>query len=216
MPAIMKGRVSDTDWELFCEQVNEQLNRPQKYSVVMGALVLLLLLSMMSMFALLIQQIVQIQSDYSSMTVQSDSFVAGFFKFFIITVGLIILIFLLNMGMAASYNAAFYNIKRLCEEESKKEAFVSYHLRDDVIVVGDGMDSSFRQTFRNVFIEVSMSDTFIHGTGNSPNNTPEAVNPTTASQQRTPAQRLQVLEKMKNFLSPQEYDDKRTAILAAV
>jgi Ca2+/Na+ antiporter len=156
---------------------------------------------------------------------------AGIFMLFLIPVGLMIGILIFSLRTAATYNDAFQKIQQVCEDASKKQALVSYHLRNDVIVGGYSMNSSFRNrhTYRNVYIEVSISDTSIPGTSNNTYTTTTAACTTTASpyvsnvsnyggssQQQTPAQRLHALETIKHLLTRQEYDDKRAAILAAV
>lgn len=111
---------------------------------------------------------------------------------------------------------AYKGIRDVCAEASQKQSSVSYHFRDDVVIGSD-------TTYRNVYIEVSISDqpvdqqnTYAIGypiatTAATP--FPYVSNNTTGD---APAARLQKLENMKHLLSTQEYDDKRAEILMSV
>ncbi|KAG7354470.1 hypothetical protein IV203_003826 [Nitzschia inconspicua] len=210
MPAIMKGRVSDTEWKLFCDQINDllqPLNQLQRYFLFLGSLVVVGFLVVMLI---------------SVLTFGQFRFRGVSFSLFIIPLCLMVGMVIFLCHVNTKYNDCCKKIQAVCEETSRKQPLVSYHLRNDYIVrANDSRSSSSRHTDRIVYIEVSISDTPIHETNHAayltsswPYNFGESND--VSSLQQTPQMRLQELEKIKHVLTTVEYDDKRAEILAAV
>ena len=118
---------------------------------------------------------------------------------------------------------AYKGIRDVCAEASQKQSSVSYHFRDDVVIGAFSGTNSSDTTYRNVYIEVSISDQPVdqphsYATGYPSATTAAAPFPYISSNTtgEAPAARLQKLENMKHLLSTQEYDDKRAEILMSV
>jgi hypothetical protein len=234
MPAIMNGKVPQSDWTAFCEQVENELQPLSNMQ-----------LSFQTLFGFfLVGCIVVAISMIVSFSLESASGVI--FVLFLVPFAFAISLFVFSICMASKVGTVFDNIQKICAETSKKSRIVSYHLRNDVIVGGYDMNTNTRHTYRNVYIEVSISDQHFNNNyasnyaSNYPSNdvataTAAAIPVTTlgyysppasnssyslyvssAVEMGTPEHRLNELEKIKHLLTPKEYETKRAEILSAV
>ena len=118
---------------------------------------------------------------------------------------------------------AYDGIHDVCVEASKKQSLVSYHFRNDVVTGGYSSTTSSQTTYRNVYIEVSISDQPVCQQSSNAAGYPTVTAADTPSPSisndttgEAPEMRLKKLNNMKHLLSTQEYEDNRARILAAV
>lgn len=224
MPAIMKGRVAESEWKFFCEQVDEHLqglkNIKKCFYIYVGIVVAGFLLTMVGIV----------------LSFQMSPFGSTAFVLFLIPLGLMIGLIIFACFLAKTANSTYEEVQRVCEEASKKQTLVSYHLRKDVVISGSGDHSN---THRNSYIEISISDTPIHQgttttnayatpgsssayttmTAPSPYSSSAAspyVSNYASSSATSTESRLRDLENIKHLLTSEEYRDKRADILATV
>lgn len=109
-------------------------------------------------------------------------------------------------------------MNRVCEDTSRLHPGLSFHSRKDTQLYGSGRRLRARMYY---YLEVSVATS----TSNGPSApislayTPETLAVGLAvpgSQNKTPAQRMEELDTMRQFLSQEEYDRKKAEIVASV
>jgi len=219
MPAILRasGGVHEMEWRAFCDQVStklEPLNKLQRKFQIFIGLFVVAFIAVMITFAIVVPKSIMSSDMTSEVGFGGPQYLV--FVLFLVP-------FLLMMGMigvrccvSKITQETFKSIHEVCVEASKKNPLVSYHFRNDLIVTGYSPATQTHNTSRNVYIEVCIRDQTVN---HSPTTYLTAGYPTVASHTlgtNTPAERLEKLEKMKHLLSNQEYEAKRSDILAAV
>eukprot|EP00539_Tryblionella_compressa_P006074 CAMPEP_0178756372 /NCGR_PEP_ID=MMETSP0744-20121128/13239_1 /TAXON_ID=913974 /ORGANISM="Nitzschia punctata, Strain CCMP561" /LENGTH=241 /DNA_ID=CAMNT_0020410509 /DNA_START=81 /DNA_END=806 /DNA_ORIENTATION=- len=241
MPAIMNGRVDRTEWNAFCDQIEEHLQPLNRLVNAYKIGMIVVVLAFFAVFIGIIATFTSMGSDPGS----SDPG-ASIFVIFLIPFVLMIGMFGFSFLRMKRINDVFQKIQHVCDEASKKHSLVSYHLRTETVVGMRHSGSSGRHVYRNYYIEVSISDQPVHygntSNNNSNNNaiyatsavatpmatatayptttdtsyTPYVSNESTSQSKGSAESRLQELEKLKHLLTPTEYDNKRAEILSDV
>lgn len=147
IPAIMRGRVAESDWKQFCDKVDEHLqeisNARQRACIH---------------FFIVFAWVLCLVGYGLSMVIDFGFPGAPIIMFSITFFGTIIAVFFLQHTKSKEKSSC-EKIRRVCEEESKKQSLVSYHFREDEIVTRDSDGDS--ETTWKYSIDVSISDTEI-------------------------------------------------------
>jgi hypothetical protein len=234
MPAIMNGRVSEYEWEHFCEQVDNLI-------VPLNKLQYLLLAGTIAVFVAFFVVLLLSFSSFSSATVDNDSSpTVNMYVFFLIPFGFMMGMLGLSCYVSSKSRRVLDQVRQLCEATSRNNHKVSLHLRDDRLVVGRGYydsGSNYYRTYHNIYIEASLSDINVvpmvpttavvashpedleagHATLND---VPLAHATTLASEdgynKRSEQQRMVRLNRIRHLLTEEEYEKKRNEILANI
>lgn len=240
MPAIMNGRMSEHQWESFCNQVDTLI-------VPLNKLRYLLLAGTIGVFVTFV--LVMILSFSSFRSYSSASFDDGstsppnIFVYLLIPLALMFGLIGLFCYVSSVAGRAFDKVRLLCEATSRDNRKVSLHLRDDRLVVGgsySGSESSYR-AYHDIYIEASLSDInvvpiiasapYVSRVGDLPMHDLEANVPVAHATEVPPddaensgsgnnkssvESRIEKLERVKHLLTTQEYEEKRDEILADI
>lgn len=215
MPAILRvGRVQETEWKVFCDAINEKLkplNRLRRMSQIATVCFCISFVAVMTIFGVTFT---------SSMNKSEKNY---YYLLFIVPLLMILGLVGWSVYVSKKTQEAYKGIRDVCAEASQKQSSVSYHFRDDVVIGAFSGTNSSSTTYRNVYIEVSISDQPVdqphsYATGYPSATTAATPFPYISSNTtgEAPAARLQKLENMKHLLSTQEYEDKRAEILMSV
>jgi hypothetical protein len=218
MPAVLRssGGVNEVEWKSFCDQVNARLdtfNKARQFSSqITSALCGVAILACVGIVAVMITN-----DPYDPYTIiyyddgTSASASSGFENvalFFIIPAVLFVGACCVSCSTSNQSLKAYKDVHDICVEASKRNSNVSYHFRNTVAVQATAEGTHDR----NIYIEVIFRDQ-MSVMQESPSNSYPTVS---VAVLMTPEARLQQLEDMKHLLSAQEYDDKRSSILASV
>jgi hypothetical protein len=213
MPAVLRssGGVHEVEWKSFCDQVNTRLDPLNKLQRMLQIYSALLFIAFIAVMAVMIISFTSINDSFDSTANNGISFSSGPIKSIVIP---FLILFSLSAGMTGlicyiskQSQEAYKGVHDICVEASKRNRNVSYHFRNIVVVSGYSPGTMTHTHDRNIYIEVIFGDQMIV--------VQEPIYPTSVAV-LTPATRLQQLEDMKHLLSAQEYDDKRSIILAAM
>jgi hypothetical protein len=234
-PAIMNGRMSEHEWELFCDQVDQHI-------VPLNKLRYLLMGGIFAVFAAFILVMTILMNDFDNSSSSNSPFV-----FFLIPLGLMIGLVVLSCYVSSVARVALDKVRQVCEAASRDNPKVSLHLRDDRLVVGGyyAGSGSYYRTYHNIYIEASLSEINVvpivtsgqrsrvdvvpitdleagyPDSASSCTNIPLAhathMRSTNESNINTSVeQRMEKLHGIKHLLSTQEYEEKRDEILAGI
>ena len=238
-PAMLSNSmISEHEWNMFCDQVDssiQPLNR-LRY-ILLGGMSIVFVTFVVVMIAFVASMTSSFNSNCMGFSDCGGSSGPSPAIFFTIPLVVMVLMIGLSCYVQNGTREGLLKIQNLCEEQSAKYDKLSFHLRDDRIVVGGGAGyyngSSYGggyRTYHNVYIEISMANIPVHATvtmtqaqasiptvsatpvvsSNSPFPDPELGTTTTQSVQG----RLEELEKVRHFLTHEEYNTKRKEILA--
>jgi hypothetical protein len=186
----------DADWTAFCDEINEKIKPVNRLQPILRLFTVFNLIGVVAVvvFSLLFQR-----STFNRDPLEAGPLNSGLWvPVFIAYQGLMSIVMVsLLVYIHKQKQKAYKVIREVCEETSKKLSLVSFDLKD-VAFFGGYSDKNGTITYRNYYIEVTVSDEPNHTTGG------------------TFVGRLQELENIKHLLSTQEYDDKRAEILATV
>ena len=243
MPAIMAGRMSEYEWDLFCDQVDTILAPLNKLRCILGAGTAA---TFIGFILVMVVSIMNAQSSFNSNSFDDSG--PSPFVFFLVPLGLMVGLIALSCWASMKARGAFSEIVQVCEKTSRSNPKVSLHLRDDRIVAGgyySGTGSGYR-TYHNVYIVASLADINVVSVGSDANrvapsltrdleagspdpyiaqNIPvaEVIEPTiTDSAEEDDAvslsvkKRMKKLNKIKALLTTEEYERKRDEILADI
>jgi hypothetical protein len=214
MPAVLRssGGVNEVEWKSFCDQVNARLdtfNKARQFSIqITSALCGVAILACVGIVAVMITN-----DPYDPYTMNygdtsASSGVENVALFFIIPAVLFVGASCVSCNTSNQSLEAYKDVHDICVEASKRNSNVSYHFRNTVAVQATAEGTHDR----NIYIEVIFRDQ-MSVMQESPSNSYPTVS---VAVLMTPEARLQQLEDMKHLLSAQEYDDKRSSILASV
>ena len=155
MPAILRGgRVHEIEWRTFCDEINEKLeplNRLQRTHHCHG-LLFYRFRSRHDHISLTFTSSMNNSDPYNSDGPKSQMLYFLSFRFWWC------LAWLGYRRVSKKIQGAYDGIHDVCVEASKKQSLVSYHFRNDVVTGGYSSTTSSQTTYRNVYIEVSISD----------------------------------------------------------
>lgn len=159
MPAIMNGRMSEQEWDLFCIQVDKHIVPLNKlrYLLIGGIVVLFA-----GFIVVMIVAVSRIPSyvNHSMNDFDDSSWSTNPFTLFLIPLGLMMGFIILTCYFSCVASRAFNKVRQVCEATSRDNSQVSFHLRDDRLVVGGNYtgSGSYNRTYHNTYIEASLSD----------------------------------------------------------
>mmetsp|Transcript_43919 Transcript_43919/g.92426 ORF Transcript_43919/g.92426 Transcript_43919/m.92426 type:complete len:255 (+) Transcript_43919:190-954(+) len=228
MPAVLSGRMLDSEWKSFCDKMDEALEPASKGKRTMtiglrstGAIGILLILSGFITFGMLATRSVNSFGESTSPFFGSIIFVSGMA---VLSLGSMSFI---CYGRSEA-NKAKNGIRRVCEETSARHRGISFHVRDDVQFLGYSRNGHANVRNTN-YVEVSVSNNANittplaqgYASPSAPlypmDMDPEvAVVAASAVAQKSPAERLKELDQMKHLLTNYEYEQKRAEILSDV
>jgi len=208
IPVILRDHINLEDWTDFCD----------KYDVISRSMTKIFTTLVCGMFSAFLVGVITI--GVSTSITSPASFPIG------VPIGVIIIIVSMVSLLVYAYkqnSRAMQEIADLCEEASKKQPSLTFHVRTSVTHgfhhVGDGnhgSSSSVRYHIEVFFVDpitpVSVE------TRPSTNYEPEIVYATASVDDivLTPAERLIALENLKPYLTEKEYVQKREDIIAVV
>ena len=200
MPAVMDGHFTSHQWTTFCEEIDEALtpvNKAARCSRIFNWIAIAAFLGcFLSTFAVI------------GGVMTGAAFIAAF------------AINIVGSLTTKSYTnsrrqEAIAEMNRVCEDTSRLHPGLSFHPRKDTQLHGSGRRLRARMYY---YIEVSVATSTSNSS--SPPVALATYTPETfaiaGSQTKTPAQRMEELETMRQFLSQEEYDRKKAEIVASV
>jgi hypothetical protein len=210
MPADLRslGGVHDVEWKSFCDLVNkrlEPLNKLQRIFQICSALVFVGFAAFMAVVTVRITSSVWNDDSFADdggigVSVSSD--IKNILLLMLIPLALTVGMIGVSCYISKESQKVYKGINDICVDASARNRNVSYHFRNIIERTGYSPASQTDTHDRKIFIEVVFSSD-------------QEMNVVQATSM-TPETRLQKLEEMKHLLSAQEYDDKRSSILAAV
>ena len=210
MPADLRslGGVHDIEWKSFCDLVNKRLdplNKLQRIFQIYNVLVFIGYAAFMAIVTVRITSSVWNDDSFADdggigMSVSSD--MKNIALLFLLPLTLTVGMMGISCYISKESQKVYKGINDICVDASTRNRNVSYHFRNVIERTGYSPGSQTDTHDRKIFIEVVYSS----------DQTMNVVQATLM----TPETRLQQLEDMKHLLSAQEYDDKRSSILAAV
>ena len=213
MPAVMDGHFTSHQWTTFCEEIDEALTPVNKAARCLRIFNLIALAAFLGCFLSVFAAIGGVMTGgASSNTGFPNAVFAAFIAAFSIN--------LVGSCVTISYSnsrrqEAIAEMNRVCEETSRLHPGLSFHSRKDTQLHGSGRRLRARMYY---YIEVSVA-TSTNNSSSVPvalaTYTPETF-AIAGSQTKTPAQRMEELETMRQFLSQEEYDRKKAEIVASV
>lgn len=149
MPVILTGRISESEWITFCDQVDKIVLPLNEYRKLLYIGFIALPLSFIVSVAVSIISFGFTASSSSSMSPQPLLAIASPMLIFLLP--MFIMIAVIGSLLYASHQTqkAFVDVKQVCESISNRYEMLSFHLRDDKTVVGGREYSSTNQTFQN-------------------------------------------------------------------
>jgi len=210
MPADLRslGGVHDLEWKSFCDLVNkrlEPLNKLQRIFQICSGLVFVGFAAFMAVVTVRITLSVWNDDSFADdggigVSVSSD--IKNILLLMIIPLALTVGMIGVSCYISKESQKVYKGINDICVDASARNRNVSYHFRNIIERTGHSPASQTDTHDRKIFIEVVFSSD-------------QEMNVVQATSM-TPETRLQKLEEMKHLQSAQEYDDKRSSILAAV
>lgn len=247
MPAILSGSMSEYDWNQFCDKAETFIRPLNKLRwIFVGGTVAIFISFIVVMIATITSfndsfNAFESCSGFDDCTSSSSPNPAVLFS---IPAALMVVMIGLSCYVSNATRQGFLKIKALCEEESRKHDKLSFHLRDDRIVMGgpsyysgDGYHGGYR-TYHNVYIEIVMAHMTVVQTTATPAYASAVVvadpeigagypssnvyaspsAPPQSAVASTSSQsiqnRLEQLDNAKHLLTTKEYDAKRAEIMA--
>jgi hypothetical protein len=200
MPADLRslGGVHDIEWKSFCDLVNKRLEPINKLQRIFQICSVLVFIGYAVFMAAVIVRITS--SVWNDDVFADDGGIDGIsvssdFKnialLFLLPLALTVGMIGISCYISKESQKVYKGINDICVDASTRNRNVSYHFRNVI-----------ERTGHKIFIEVVY-------------NSDQTMNVVQATSM-TPETRLRQLEDMKHLLSAQEYDDKRSSILASM
>ena len=225
MPAVLDGRMTSHQWKTFCDDIDVSLEPVNKAARCTRIFSFITLEAFLCAFLFMFATIGGVMTGGAPSNNMSSLFITFIAAFAIIIVGSCVT----RSYTTSRREEAIAEMNRVCEDTSRLHPGLSFHSRKDTQLYGNGRRLRARIYY---YLEVSVATS----TGVSPSAialayTPEtSVSPSapialaytpeslavTGSQDKTPAQRMEELETLRQFLSQEEYDRKKAEIMASV
>lgn len=244
MPAILEGRLSSSQWNKFCDDLDTALKPAAKMrKIMLGGMIVLPILFIVFGAASFITFVIQSQNSFDDFPNNGGSpNVLGSFIFLIIGAVVMFAGFGILMCVAVkSRNSISAGMRKVCDETSARHPGVSFHVRYESRLWSSGGYGYYDDGYghhhhhNNVhvstteYIEVYVADAATNNNLQVPLVTATvapSVPPKTyydpeaalgsGEQKKTPAERMRELEQMKGLLSDEEYQRKRAEIMSDV
>ncbi len=242
MPAILEGRMTNSQWNRFCDDLDTALKPAAKIRKAM----------LISMIVLPIIFIVMTAITFMTFMVMSNSFIFVIIGAVIMFAGFGILMCVVGK----SRNSIETGLRKVCDETSARHSGLSFHVRYESRLwssggyVGGGggyggngyYDNGYHDNIHvstTEYIEVYVADagnnaiiydnlevpiatataTAAQAAPSAPSKAsydPEIALGSGEEQRRSPAERMRELDEMKGLLSDEEYQRKRAEIMSDV
>ena len=245
MPAILEGRLSTTQWNKFCDDLDTALKPAAKMRKAMLITMIVLPIIFIVLTAIsFITFAMQSQNSFNNFPNNNDPpNVLGSFIFMII--GAVVTfggIGILICVASKTSNSISKELRKACDEMSARHVGISFHVRyesrlwssgyggyggyDD----GYGYHRNDLHVSTTQYIEVYVADagnnnlevpivtatTVAPSAPPKPYYDPEAALGSDGQKKKSPAERMRELDQMKGLLSDEEYQRKRAEIMSDV
>mmetsp|Transcript_35203 Transcript_35203/g.84089 ORF Transcript_35203/g.84089 Transcript_35203/m.84089 type:complete len:251 (+) Transcript_35203:290-1042(+) len=213
MPAVMDGHMTSHQWTTFCDEIDESLKPVNKAARCTRVFSFVTLAAFGCVFLFMFASIGRAMTGGVTSNM-SSLFISFFVAFAVIIVGSCVT----RSYTISRREETIAEMNRVCEDTSRLHPGLSFHSRKDTQLYGSGRRLRARMYY---YLEVSVATS----TSNGPSApislayTPETLAVGLAvpgSQNKTPAQRMEELDTMRQFLSQEEYDRKKAEIVASV
>ncbi len=216
MPASLTNHLSSTEWEFFCNQVDnalaplqdikDRIRRMMRWASISAFVMFFVIAGGMVLSATLIQSVVVIP-------------ILSMLGFIFVLPGFIM--FCRFRSAVTDVNAVFQDAQKVVEAESAKRSDVSFHMKAEQALAIYNSSSSggarvSSQTYYHIEAQITGASIPMGGyapvTANVVNSTFDTLN----NGGKTAAERLHELEGVKHLITEKEYKDKKDAIIASL
>ena len=223
MPAIMDPYMQDFEWKLFCDEIDAALrpvNMAQQLSLGFFGL------TFVTFFIVMIVGFASFANDFGEFPDTEDSDNGSVAVLFVLPAAMIFLGMAFTCFAGYKSSQALTSIQDICKDTSDRQPRLSFHVRYERTYFrsysgmghhdhGVGHHHGHVRSHTTQYIEVSInqntSPLATHVPVATQNGNGGAVGNTTGY---TTAERLAELDKVRNILSPEEYENKRAEIIA--
>ena len=245
MPAILEGRLSTSQWNKFCDDLDTALKPAAKIrkAVLISMIVLPIIFIVLSAISF-ITFVMQSQNSFNNFPKNNDPpNVLGNFIFMIIGAIVTFVGFgILMCVVVKSSNSISKELRNVCDVMSAAHSGISFHVRYESRLWssgyggGYGYDDGYGHHHHHHNVHVSTTqyiEVYVADAGNTnldvpivtatataapsaPYYDPEAALGSGEQKKKSPAERMRELDQMKGLLSDEEYQRKRAEIMSDV
>ena len=240
MPAVLTGRLTDTQWNQFCDDLDEALKPAAKMRKVFLAGIILIPIIFIIFGAISFISFAtagQKQFDnFPNNTSSSNDFLGSFIFFIIGGVVLFVGFGILTCVMIKSKNSISSGLRKVCDQYSARLPGVSFHVRYESRLWSSGYSGYHSDvhvstteyievyvapsdTTTNVVVEPPIAQAIPVPVPSAPTLTddPEvALGGGRGGEKKSAAERMRELDRMKGLLTEDEYQRKRAEIMSDV
>jgi len=219
-PAILDEHMTSVAWMSFCDRIDTALHPLNKLRRFAGYSTFVFVMAFILVPVILMITSINRINNFDS-SYESPNIVAFIIGPLVAMSGLIFT----QCFIARKANSVMEDLKSICDEVSKQQPRLSFHVRFERHYYHRSSDNTSSHTTNYIEVIVAGDSAVVpYATAVEPvipyPTAPEMEYPSFAgnvsSDKKSPAERLATLEAMKPYLSDKEYSEKRTEILDGV